>query len=750
MSKIIKYMRPFIISILAIIGLLFIQAMCDLSLPDYMSNIVNIGIQQNGIENAVPKVISKNELYNLVLFMNKEDKEEVYNNYILLDKNNISKEDYEKYVKDYPALSEEPIYKLNTKDKDVINKLNTILGKSILVVGGIEQNGLKGFANNPNEIPKGIEPGANLSSNKDAFEMISKMPENQKESMLKKIHEKLDNIPESMITQSAVTYIEKQYSSLGIDISNLQTKYILYTGAIMVLIALVSMASTVLVGLLGARVASSLGKNLRKDVFKKVVSFSNSEFDKFSTASLITRSTNDIQQIQMLMVMLLRIVFYAPILAIGGIVHVLSTDTSMAWIIAVAVVSILSLVIVLFGLAIPKFKSVQKLVDKLNLVTREELTGMLVIRAFNTQKYEENKFRKANNNLTKTNLFVTRIMSLMMPMMMLIMNCITVLIVWVGAHSINDGVMQVGTMMAFIQYTMQIIMAFLMISFVSLMLPRASVSGQRIAEVLDTDVKIKDLDKLKDFKEDKKGFVEFKNVSFRYPGAEEDVLSDITFTAEPGKTTAFIGSTGSGKSTLVNLVPRFYDVSQGNIYVDGVDIRDVSQHNLREKIGYVPQKGILFSGTIESNLKYGDSDASIGVVERAATIAQAMEFINNKPAGFNTEISQGGNNVSGGQKQRLSIARALVKNSEIYIFDDSFSALDFKTDFAIRKSLKENILNRTILLVAQRISTIMHAEQIIVLDEGRIVGKGTHKELMENCEVYKQIALSQLSKEELA
>lgn len=750
MSKIIKYMRPFIISILAIIGLLFIQAMCDLSLPDYMSNIVNIGIQQNGIENAVPKVISKNELYNLVLFMNKEDKEEVYNNYILLDKNNISKEDYEKYVKDYPALSEEPIYKLNTKDKDVINKLNTILGKSILVVGGIEQNGLKGFANNPNEIPKGIEPGANLSSNKDAFEMISKMPENQKESMLKKIHEKLDNIPESMITQSAVTYIEKQYSSLGIDISNLQTKYILYTGAIMVLIALVSMASTVLVGLLGARVASSLGKNLRKDVFKKVVSFSNSEFDKFSTASLITRSTNDIQQIQMLMVMLLRIVFYAPILAIGGIVHVLSTDTSMAWIIAVAVVSILSLVIVLFGLAIPKFKSVQKLVDKLNLVTREELTGMLVIRAFNTQKYEENKFRKANDNLTKTNLFVTRIMSLMMPMMMLIMNCITVLIVWVGAHSINDGVMQVGTMMAFIQYTMQIIMAFLMISFVSLMLPRASVSGQRIAEVLDTDVKIKDLDKLKDFKEDKKGFVEFKNVSFRYPGAEEDVLSDITFTAEPGKTTAFIGSTGSGKSTLVNLVPRFYDVSQGNIYVDGVDIRDVSQHNLREKIGYVPQKGILFSGTIESNLKYGDSDASIGVVERAATIAQAMEFINNKPAGFNTEISQGGNNVSGGQKQRLSIARALVKNSEIYIFDDSFSALDFKTDFAIRKSLKENILNRTILLVAQRISTIMHAEQIIVLDEGRIVGKGTHKELMENCEVYKQIALSQLSKEELA
>lgn len=750
MSKIIKYMRPFIISILAIIGLLFIQAMCDLSLPDYMSNIVNIGIQQNGIENAVPKVISKNELYNLVLFMNKEDKEEVYNNYILLDKNNISKEDYEKYVKDYPALSEEPIYKLNTKDKDVINKLNTILGKSILAVGGIEQNGLKGFANNPNEIPKGIEPGANLSSNKDAFEMISKMPENQKESMLKKIHEKLDNIPESMITQSAVTYIEKQYSSLGIDISNLQTKYILYTGAIMVLIALVSMASTVLVGLLGARVASSLGKNLRKDVFKKVVSFSNSEFDKFSTASLITRSTNDIQQIQMLMVMLLRIVFYAPILAIGGIVHVLSTDTSMAWIIAVAVVSILSLVIVLFGLAIPKFKSVQKLVDKLNLVTREELTGMLVIRAFNTQKYEENKFRKANDNLTKTNLFVTRIMSLMMPMMMLIMNCITVLIVWVGAHSINDGVMQVGTMMAFIQYTMQIIMAFLMISFVSLMLPRASVSGQRIAEVLDTDVKIKDLDKLKDFKKDKKGFVEFKNVSFRYPGAEEDVLSDITFTAEPGKTTAFIGSTGSGKSTLVNLVPRFYDVSQGNIYVDGVDIRDVSQHNLREKIGYVPQKGILFSGTIESNLKYGDSDASIGVVERAATIAQAMEFINNKPAGFNTEISQGGNNVSGGQKQRLSIARALVKNSEIYIFDDSFSALDFKTDFAIRKSLKENILNRTILLVAQRISTIMHAEQIIVLDEGRIVGKGTHKELMENCEVYKQIALSQLSKEELA
>lgn len=588
-----------------------------------------------------------------------------------------------------------------------------------------------------------------MPANTDPFFMIKNMPEAQKNDMLKEINEKFESMPESMVTQTAATFIKAQYTDLGMNIENIQSQYILKTGGIMILLAFGSMIAAVSVTLIAARVAAGFGRNLRSKVFGKVVRFSNAEFDKFSTASLITRSTNDIQQIQTLMVLLLRIVFYAPILGLGGIFRVVKTDTGMSWIIAVALAAILSLVIVLFGLAIPKFKLVQKLVDKLNLVARESLTGMLVIRAFNTEKYQENKFDGANKDLTKTNLFVSRIMGGMMPLMMLIMNLITILIVWVGAHNVNDGVMQVGDMMAFIQYTMQIIMAFLMISMVSVMLPRASVSGQRIAEVLETKESIKDPEKNDEFNKNKKGYVEFKNVSFKYPGAEEYVLKDISFTAKPGETTAFIGGTGSGKSTLVNLIPRFYDVTEGEILVDGTDIRKVSQHDLREKIGYVPQKGILFSGTIESNLKYGNEDALLEELEEAANIAQASEFINTKALKYAEEISQGGTNVSGGQKQRLSIARALVKNPDVYIFDDSFSALDFKTDAAVRKALNEKTSHSTMLIVAQRISTIMGANQIIVLDEGKIVGKGTHKELLENCEVYKQIALSQLSKEEL-
>ena len=514
-------------------------------------------------------------------------------------------------------------------------------------------------------------------------------------------------------------------------------------------IALLSMISTVAVGFLGARAAAKLGQDLRGNVFKKVVSFSNTEMDKFSTASLITRSTNDIQQIQTLMVMLLRIVFYAPILAIGGVIKVLNTNTSMGWIIGVAVLAILSLVMLLFAVVMPKFKIVQKLVDKLNLVTREILTGILVIRAFSTEKHEEKRFDKANQDLTKTNLFVTRTMSLMMPLMMLIMNGITILIVWSGAHSINDGGMQVGDLMAFIQYTMQIIMAFLMISMVSIMLPRAAVSAVRVEEILSTGLSIEDPKNKKSFDDNKKGLIEFKDVAFKYPGADEDVLSNISFTAKPGETTAFIGSTGSGKSTLINLIPRFYDITKGEILVDGVNIKDVSQHDLREKIGYVPQKGVLFSGTIESNLKYGRDNATEEEVARAAKIAQATEFITGMSEGLQTEISQGGTNVSGGQKQRLSIARAIAKNPEIYIFDDSFSALDFKTDTLLRKALKHETAESTVLIVAQRISTILQADQIIVLEEGQVVGRGTHKELLNNCEVYKQIALSQLSKEEL-
>ncbi len=760
MSKLIKYLKPFTTSVLAVIILLFAQAMFDLSLPDYMSNIVNVGIQQGGIENAVPKVISQSEFERLKLFMSKEEQGKLENSYTLLDKNNLSQSEYEKYVKEYPALKDEAIYKLNKEDEEKINELNPILGKSILVAGMIEDKGLEAFTSKKSgvsgmsmktDMPKekiNLKE-TNLKGNNDPFLMIKNMAESQKNEMLKEINKKISEMPESMVIQSAVPYIQKQYTALGMNIEKIQSTYILKTGGIMVLLALGSMVAAVSVTLIAARVAAGFGRNLRGMVFGKVVRFSNAEFDKFSTASLITRSTNDIQQIQTLMVMLLRIVVYAPILGIGGIFRVVHTDTGMSWIIAVALAAILSLVVVMFGLAIPKFKKVQNLVDKLNLVARESLTGMLVIRAFNTEKHQEDKFDGVNSNLMRTNLFVNRIMGGMMPAMLLIMNLVTILIVWVGSHNIDNGVMQVGDMMAFIQYTMQIIMAFLMISVVSIMLPRASVSAKRVAEVLETETSIDDPEKEEEFNSSKRGYVEFKDVSFKYPGAEEYVLRDISFTAKPGETTAFIGGTGSGKSTLVNLIPRFYDVTEGEILVDGTDIRKVSQHDLREKIGYVPQKGVLFSGTIESNLKYGDEDALMETIEEAANIAQATEFINEKELKFAEEISQGGNNVSGGQKQRLSIARALVKNPDVYIFDDSFSALDFKTDAKVRKALNEKTNHSTMIIVAQRISTIMGANQIIVLDEGKVVGKGTHKELLNNCEVYKQIALSQLSKEEL-
>ncbi|WP_129598708.1 ABC transporter ATP-binding protein [Anaerophilus nitritogenes] len=728
MLKLIKYLKPFIVSIVFIIVFLFAQAMCDLSLPDYMSNIVNVGIQQGGVENAVPKVIRKSELDKLTFFMKEEDKKKVEKYYILLNKKNISKVELNDYLKKYPKLEAESLYKINTKDKNIIDELNHIFGKPIFIVSGIKRQ----------------------ESSKNLLISDSKMSKEQIHEMQKKIFEKLDDMPDRMVTQSATTFIHKEYEYIGINTNKLQSNYILISGAKMLALALLSMVATVIVGLLASKVAAGLGRDLRGMVFRKVTSFSNTEFDQFSTASLITRSTNDIQQVQMLMVMLLRMIFYAPILGIGGVIKVLGTDTSMGWIIAVAVMAILTLVVLLFAFAIPKFKRVQKLVDKINLIVRESLIGMLVIRAFNTQKYEEEKFEKANKDLTNTNLFVSRLMTLMMPMMMLIMNCITILIVWVGAHKIDTGNMQVGDMMAFIQYTMQIIMAFFMISMVSIMLPRASVSAQRICEVLDTKVTIVDIKEPNEFKNDHKGSVEFKNVCFRYPGAKEDVLSNISFTAKPGETTAFIGSTGSGKSTLVHLITRFYDVTSGEIAIDGVDIRNVSQKKLREKIGYVPQKGVLFSGTIKSNIQYGNKDRTEDELIKISEIAQAMEFISSKPKGLQSEISQGGSNVSGGQKQRLSIARALAKKPKIFIFDDSFSALDFKTEKLLRNALKSEMVDGTVLIVAQRISTIMNADQIIVLDEGKMVGQGTHKELMKNCKVYKQIARSQLSKEELS
>lgn len=737
MFKIAKYFKPYVLSVMTVIVLLIVQAICDLSLPDYTANIVNIGIQQNGIENSVPIVIRENEMKKLEIFMTDDEKDKIKNSYKLLDKETLTKEEYNEKVEEYPLLKDKNLYKLNIKNKEEIDSLNDVMSKAIMKVSGITNLSKEG------KIP-------NVPTDMNIWTLIAKMPKEQLNEMVKKIDEKINDIDESTLTQGAMQAIKSEYEEIGVNLKSVQTTYIFKSGGLMLAIALLSMVATAVVGLLAAKIAAGMGKALRGDIFKKVVSFSNVEFEKFSTASLITRSTNDIQQVQMLMVMLIRIVFYAPILAVGGIIKVLNTNTSMTWIIAVAVVAILSLVFVLTGLAMPRFKKVQKLIDKLNLVTRESLTGMLVIRAFNTQKTEEKRFDETNETLRKTNIFVNRAMAMMMPSMMLIMNIITVIIVWVGAHSIDTGTMQVGNMMAFIQYAMQIIMAFVMISMLSVAIPRASVSAGRINDVLTTDVSIKNSKCLKEFNKKMEGYVEFKNVSFKYPDAEQSVLSNISFVAKPGETTAFIGSTGSGKSTLINLIPRFFDATEGEVLVNGVNIKDIDQHELREKIGYIPQKGILFSGTINSNIKYGAKNATVEEVHRASKIAQALEFIENKEEKFETAIAQGGTNVSGGQKQRLSIARALAKDPEIFIFDDSFSALDLKTDAKLRKELKSEISDATVLIVAQRISTIMNAEQIVVLDEGHMVGVGTHEELLENCEVYRQIALSQLSKEELS
>ena len=749
MLKIMKYLKKSAVSVVAIIVLLLVQALCDISLPDYTSKIVNVGIQQGGIENAVPEVIKENELKRLLMFVDDNKRDTVEDSYTLVKSGDTSDEKYDEYVEKYPELETENVYVLNKIDKEKNEELNEILGKPEMALLAIEKDGEES-----KKIKEGIlkmmpPQAAMVMKDKSLIEIMEAMPKEQLASMKKEMFKKFDSMPESIITQSAIAYVNNEYKSIGIDMDNLQSKYILKSGGQMLGIAILSMFVTIIVTFLAAKVAATLGKTLRNNVYEKVMSFSNEEMKKFSTASLITRSTNDIQQIQMMMVMILRFIFYAPMMAMMGIFKVINTNVSMSWIIAVAVICIVFLLGIIFTFVMPKFKLVQKLVDKLNLVSREIITGIMPIRAFSNQKHEEERFEKANGDLTKVNIFVNRIMSCMMPAMMLVMNLIAVLIVYKGTYSIDAGTMQVGDMMAFIQYTMQIIMSFLVIGMMSVMIPRASVSAGRICEVIETEPTIEDPESAKEFSGNKKGVVEFKNVSFKYPDAEEEILSDISFTAKPGETTAFIGSTGSGKSTLINLIPRFFDVTEGQILVDGADIREVTQKDLRDKIGYVPQKGILFTGTIASNLRYGNTNATDEQIREAAEIAQATEFIDSKPEGFDTEIAQGGTNVSGGQKQRLSIARAIAKNPEIYIFDDSFSALDLKTDAALRKALKKKTGDSTVLIVAQRISTILHAEQIIVLDEGRIVGKGTHEELLKNCEVYKQIALSQLSKEEL-
>lgn len=746
MLRIIKHYKPYLLFIMLIIALLVIQALCDLALPDYMSDIVNVGIQQGGINKAVPDAIRKAEADKLVLLMHEEDMNIFYDSYDLYQSGDASEKDYDRFVRDYPLLSEEPLYILKQVGAERINVLDRILAKPMVIALAAANNGFGNLSGNNGTVPMGS----------GSLESLAELPPEIRSGIINKIDEMLASLTESMISQSAVEYVKAEYKAIGIDLSRIQIRYLFLSGLKMLGVAILSMAMTILVTLFGSRVAAGIGRDLRSDVFRKVESFSNIEFDKFSTASLITRTTNDVQQVQLFTVMLFRIVFYAPILGFGGVLKVLSTRTNMGWVIGVSVLVIMSIVIIMFSIAIPKFRIVQMLVDRLNLVTRENLTGLMVIRAFNTQEHEEERFDRANMDLTKTNLFINRTMALMMPLMMLLMNCVTLLIIWVGSHRVDSGVMQVGDIMAFISYSMQIIVSFLMISMVSIMLPRASVSASRIAEVLAVEPSIKDPEVVRPFDPVLTGQVEFRNVSFRYPGADDCVLEGISFTAKKGKTTAIIGSTGSGKTTLINLISRFYDVTDGQVLVDGRDVREVSLKELREKIGYVPQKGVLFSGTIESNLLYGlenlpdEKAETTEIMRKAADISQALGFIEEKPEGFSSPISQGGANVSGGQKQRLSIARALVKNPEIYIFDDSFSALDFKTDSLLRKALRTELSDSTLIIVAQRVGTIMDADQIIVLDEGKIAGKGTHKELLESCEVYREIAYSQLSKEELS
>ena len=735
MGKLFKFLKPYTAAVAAIICILVVQAYCDLSLPTYTSDIVNVGIQQGGIDETVPDTISKKDLNHLLLLVPSDRQKTVKNAYT----ESVEKYDYNGTVMELKASVKE--------DEKKMDRLSEILGKPMLMAAGFDSG--SDMTQKIEEQMRTQMSGIPNVDKMDIYDMLEFMEAEGRNALIGQMDQQMDSMQDSMIAQAAAGYIKDAYTHIGIDTDQIETTYILRTGAKMLALAFLGMAASILVGLLASRVGAGVGRRLRENVFRKVVGFSNAEFDKFSTASLITRSTNDIQQIQLLLVMILRMVLYAPIMAIGGIWKVFHTNVGMSWIIGLAVAVIIVIVGFLFLVVMPKFKLIQNQVDKLNLVSREILTGLSVIRAFGTQKHEEERFDDANKALTKTNLFVNRAMTFMMPLMMFVMNSIAVLIVWVGGHSINDGAMQVGDMMAFIQYTMQIIMAFLMICMISVMLPRAAVSAGRVDEVLTSETMIHDPENPSHIPEEGKGKVVFDHVSFRYPGAEEDVLHDISFTAEPGKTTAFIGSTGCGKSTLVNLIPRFYDVTDGKITIDGKDIRNVSQHELREKLGYVPQKAVLFSGDIASNILYGNPKGSEAEMTEAATIAQATEFIEQKKKKYKSTISQGGSNVSGGQKQRLSIARAIAKHPDVYIFDDSFSALDYKTDATLRAKLKEKTSESTVMIVAQRISTILHADQIIVLDDGQIVGKGTHKELLKTCEAYYQIASSQLSEKEL-
>lgn len=722
MLKVFKYLKSSIFSVLAVILLLFVQAYLDLTLPDYTSKIVNVGVQQGGIENAAISEIGEDTLNTLVLLMDKSDAKYIMNHYEKTD-----------------TYKGEDIYEL--KEDSNVDKISSIMAKPMMILSYASQEA--NSSSDSDTVSFDLPEGVSLS------QALSMMGDAEREKMLQQIDKKIKDIPDAIVDQAAVSYVKAEYQRIGVDTDHIQTMYILKVGLIMLGIAFSAMAVGILIVFIGSRMAARLARTLRHKVFTKVVGFSKNEIKTYGQSSLITRTTNDVQQVQMVVVFLLRVVFYAPIIGIGGVIKAMNTNADMTYIIGVAVVAILGVVVTLFAIAMPKFNRVQKLIDKLNLVTREILSGLPVIRAFSNEHHEEERFEEANKRLTKVNLFINRAMSFMMPVMMLVMNFVCLVIVYQGAKGVDTGAMQVGDIMAYIQYTMQIIMAFLMISMMSIMLPRANVSAKRIMEIIETKDTIYNSKHLVEFKPEARGKVEFKNVSFRYPDADYDVITDIDLVANPGETTAFIGSTGSGKSTLINLIPRFYDVTDGELLVDGVNIKDVDIHELREKIGFVPQKGVLFTGTIKDNIKYGNENISDEDVNKALDVAQATEFVSKLKGGVDYDISQGGTNVSGGQKQRLSIARAIAKNPDIYVFDDSFSALDFKTDAKLRGELAKITKDKTVLIVAQRISTIMNADKIVVLDEGRVVGIGTHKELMKNCNVYKEIALSQLSKEEL-
>lgn len=743
--KLAKYLKPYTLILFIVFVLLFGQAMSDLNLPNYMSKIVNVGIQQNGVEESAPLAISADGMKFMLTFMSADEKALVQGNYTLASGTDLNSKG-KTYQSVYPYAKEKDIWVRSSVSGEEADRLNLAFGTATWTFINVMQEYTAQMGGN--------QAGGDESVNVKSMDLskvyamqaqLDQMPA----SVISEAHEKAMKNDVSILKQSGAAFSGSFYSELGVKLTDLQTAYILKIGGLMLLVALLGGLAAILVSFFSSRLSAGVARKLRVDVFERIERFSTNEFDRFSTASLITRCTNDVTQIQLLLTIGIRMLLYSPILATGGVIMAVNKSVSMSWIIAVACTVLVGVILIVLAITLPKFKAVQKLVDRLNLVARENLSGLMVIRAFGTRDFETKRFDEANTDLTKVNLFINRTMSFMMPMMMLIMNAVMLLVVWVGAHQISESAIQVGDMMAFMQYAMQIIMSFLMISMMFIFVPRAAVSANRIAEVLETETSVNDPENPKSLDTPYKGYVSFENVNFRYQGADEDVLSDITFTAKPGETTAFIGSTGSGKSTLVNLILRFYDVTSGRVSVNGTDVREVSQKDLRANIGYVPQKGVLLSGTIASNLRYGKKDATDDEIETAARVAQAMEFISQKEDRFESEIAQGGDNVSGGQKQRLSIARALVKRPPIYIFDDSFSALDFRTDVALRKALKAETGDSTVLIVTQRVSTIMTAEQIVVLDNGRIAGIGTHRELLKNCPEYLEIASSQLSKEEL-